>query len=253
MKTALTKKAGPLPVWAWGLIFGGTIGAVLLVKKGKTAKPAEAEIPQTVAGGSGGPEVLGGAGSGSGGGTVAAGGETKSPSPEGLATQPTIGYEAGGFAREANDVLEGAEALQRLGLLRAPAPGANTSSAQAPAAARARATGGNPRAGLPFKNATIHGQHAHEYEHRVPGGVGPGGRFIVLAGPAKKTHAAKPSHAPPHAKGKAQPKHPTRSTHQPAAHHAPAKPLSHGASGIGTAHKPPARKPAKPAAKRKRR
>lgn len=34
MPEALTKKIGPLPVWAWALIIGGTIGAVVLLRRG---------------------------------------------------------------------------------------------------------------------------------------------------------------------------------------------------------------------------
>jgi hypothetical protein len=242
---ALKKKAGPLPVWAWLTLAGGTIGVVLLVKRGKGKPAGEGEVPQTVGGGAAGPEV---SGSGSGGGTAAPGEETKTPSPDGFVSQPTVGYEAGGFAREANDVREGAEALEALGIV-APRPGASSSPA-AGAGTPATAAAGNPRAGLPFKTTTIHGQQAHEYEHSVPGGVGPGKRFVVIGGPAKRTHAAKGSHAPAHARGKAAPKHPTRSTHKPAPRHAPAKPpAAHrgagvGGTGIGSA-KPPARKPAK--------
>lgn len=44
----------------------------------------------------------------------------------------------------------------------------------------AHAQARNPRAGLPFTTTTYKGKRAHEYKQKVKGGVGPGGRYVIL-------------------------------------------------------------------------
>jgi hypothetical protein len=214
----LQRKVGPLPLWAWIALGGGTLGVIVLVKKSKGSKAStESEpIPSSLASPFG-PEAAGVGGGGSGGLTAPP--EAKTPEPLTLTATAPI---------ERTPVSEFLQTLAELeggGFTRAGAAPTG-SSAPATSAALSAARGGNPRAGKPFKVSTYKGMRAHEYRSAVPGGVGPGHRFVILP-VGKKNHAAKPNHAPAHAKDRHHahahaPVHPTVHTHKPA-RHAPAK------------------------------
>jgi hypothetical protein len=216
----LKRKVGPLPLWAWIAIAGGSIGAIVLIKKGKKPATESEPIPSSLASPFG--PGVGAEGGGAGGG-VGAGEGVKTPEPT---LQPIV--TEGPQRAPVSEFLATEHELEEGGWHRGQAP----TGSQAPATSQAlhAANGGhpNPRAGIKFKTTTYRGHRAHEYPHKVPGGVGPGGRFIVV-GVGKKTHSAKPKHEPAHAKDKQRvpAHHPPPPTHhngkKPAAHHPPAK------------------------------
>jgi hypothetical protein len=52
--SVLTKKYGPLPVWAWGLVVGGTLLAFIMLRGGKRPGPSSVSEPVDFGGSGGG-------------------------------------------------------------------------------------------------------------------------------------------------------------------------------------------------------
>jgi len=201
VKESLSKKLGPLPVWAWALLAGGTVGVVILTKRAKAKAPAQGEaVPEHLS-----IPGIEGAGGGLGGGVNP---EVKTPETapsNNTSPGPTTATPVSEFLTTEHELLEGGWERH------SPAPAA--SAAPAVSAALTHAKGGKPgRGGVPYRSAPFKGHAAHIYARAVPGGVGPGKNVIVLRGPAKVTHAKPGSHAP--------------ATHKPhvMAHHTPGKP-----------------------------
>lgn len=261
------KKIGPLPAYAWALILGGTIGVVLLVKKGKATTGTTGEvIPELAAQAT--PSSGGGEGGGGAAGSLEAAEAKDSAELEALRNQITAQAPAngtgssGGLGAGIGEVIEAREALEALGLS-VGNPQHNTEESSSGKSAVKKATGkgaANPLTSQrgKYHTGTFKGHAAHIYATAVHGGVGPKKNIVVLGGPAKVTHAAAGSHVPAHVSkppahhtaakpaAKAPAKRPAPASH-PAAHAAPA-PVHHAAP----APKPPPRKPPPPPPRKRR-
>ncbi len=236
------RKIGPLPAYAWALILGGSLGAYLLVKKGKASTGTTGEVVPELAGQAlPGSEAAGGGGAGAAGSLEAA--EAKDSSAI-EALQQQIASEhtntaPGGLGAGIGEVIQAREALEALGL-QVGSPQHNTEPASAAHSAVKAATGKGP--GFPltssrgkYRTTMFKGHTAHEYASAVTGGVGPRRNLIVLGGPAKAGHAQRGSHAPAHVS-------------KPPAHHTAAKPRTRPAEHAApAAHRAPARPAPKPA------
>lgn len=65
---------------------------------------------------------------------------------------------------------------------KAETPTPNPGPAGAPlATAHVNNQPGNPRAGEEYKTVTINGKTTHEYDQKVPGGVGPNGNLVIVS------------------------------------------------------------------------
>jgi hypothetical protein len=217
MKGALGKKVGPLPLGAWLLIAGGSLGLLILIEKSKTKTAsatgtteteAEAlkkkELEEEVQGIESGLPAQGGT-TGSGGGG-SAGNTPEANTPVTPATPPP--------AAEATPAQSAANPVET--------PKENT-PAPAPVTVKSAAKQFGPRnmnietvspltgkgtgkVGAEYTVAKYKGMAAHAYDTAVKGGVGPGKNIIVLNG-SKKTHAAQGKHEPAHAKDKTVAQH----------------------------------------------
>jgi hypothetical protein len=247
----MKEKMGPLPMWMWVLLAGGTIGMVVLVKKAKGTTGTTGEVIPEVAA----QAVPGGESGSAGGGTSAAGTLEAQEAKESEEISRLRGEVEGehtattntGLGAGIGEVIQAKEALEALGLVRPLQGGTTEPSSQGKSPVK-QATGKEPSQGISargtYREGTFRGMAVHIYDKAVQGGVGPLKNMIVLGGPAKVTHAAAGSHAPAHAS-------------KPPAHHtAPKptakrpKPAAHPPARTVPAHAAPSHPAAKPAAKR---
>jgi hypothetical protein len=232
---ALTKKAGPLPVWGWALLGGGGLGLLILTKKGKTSAgvtetPEEAAKKQQLE------ELVQGLQNAASAGGVTGGATSPSPSP----TPTTPEAQKAATPEPAASAPAPVIAPVETPAPATPAPPPLASASTAPAAAHPSSPfnlishqAGNPRSGITYRLGTFQGMAAHIYSKAVPGGVGPNRNAIVLNA-GKKTHAKKGAHQHAKAKGKGPTVHhvtkhaPAKPAHKPATarHAAPKKKIS---------------------------
>ena len=188
----LQKKAGPLPVWAWALLAGGSIGAIILIKKSKAAGTGE---PESLSGQAG--QAIPMEGSGGGGGAGAS--EIAGAKAENELLREALresGGHGGALGQGISEVLEAREGLRALGLI-PPESTTRTNASSESASAHKNAQGKFPLKSSrgDYRAGTYLGKSVHIYQHPVRGGVGPKGNMIVLGGPTKPTHAAQGDHS----------------------------------------------------------
>jgi len=238
----MKEKYGPLPLWGWIVLAGGTIGVVILVKKGKGTTGTTGEVIPEVAA-----QAIPGGESGAGGGGTAAAGSLEAQEAKqseelnqlrGEVAGEHNSVTSGGLGAGIGEVIQAKEALEALGLIRPLQGGPTEPSSQGKTPIK-EATGKSPAFPLTsargkYREGTFGGHTVHEYEHAVAGGVGPLKNKIVIGGPAKVTHAAAGSHAPAHVS-------------KPPAHHTAPKPVKKPA-----AKHPPKAAARKPAPKRRK-
>lgn len=195
---ALTRKLGPLPVWQWVAIGGGT-GLLLYIYE-KNKKPAEETGPGLAAST---PNPFGGGGAGGGGEGLGLGqpvaGPIGEPGPIGAPGPP-------GVSEIAPARIEAIES--EIAALNSP-----------PTAKKGTAPQKNP---FPFTNPTNGQKYRTEKKNGKTIHVYANGHRVVLANHRSKTkagHTAKPSHARPKklaVKHAAAHKAPAKPTHPPA-------------------------------------
>ena len=173
-----------------GVAAGGVVLFLLLRKKSTTeattetgASPAVEQVP-----------VESGSGSGTGSGAGGANGEAIGPLIQGLeqsqATQTeqiehAQAEQTAGFLSFLNGLSSGAGGPSSTAGGSTETPGASPAGGPGHtgtplAAAVVNNQAGNPRKGLEYTVGKIDGKEAHIYKHAVPGGVGPGGKAVIL-------------------------------------------------------------------------
>jgi hypothetical protein len=195
---ALTKKAGPLPVWGWVVLAGGGLGLIILVKKGKT--PSSTGTSESEAEALKKKEleelVQGVENAGSAGGTQANTPVTpeaqRAATLEALPQQTTAPVETPAPATVEPPPLSSASQ---------PTPHPATQKAAQYGVRNMGVTTLSGKRGPEYRAGTYKGMAAHIYDAAVHGGVGPGKNIVVLNA-GKKTHAKKGEHQPAHVKDK---------------------------------------------------
>lgn len=202
----MNKKLGPLPTWAWALIAGGGIGAILLIRHLKATKTEGEPTPELAAQMAPGvSEAQGGGGSGGGSvGSLESEVAKQSAQAELLRQEinfltehpPGAGQSQGILGNGFQEIREAKEGLEQLGLIPAASQTNSTPSSEAKGPSKGVAAFPLQSGRGEYREGTYKGHAAHIYSKPVKNGVGPGRNIIVIGGPGKRTHGVKGSHAP---------------------------------------------------------
>lgn len=195
MNASLKKKVGPLPLYGWLIIGGGTLGIIFLWSKSKATAKKTALTPEQEANEAKRQqleEIVQGLENAASAGTNTPSAETgrAAPEPAPSASGPAIApVETPAPATTAAPAVSSKSKVPARAAVRKPEYGKRNMNIETLSGKR----------GPEYRTGKYKGLPAHIYDAAVKGGVGPHKNIIVLNA-TKKTHAAPGKHEPAAAK-----------------------------------------------------